>query len=215
MSEDIQAPPVITIKTPRLVLTTLQMSDLDEVMPLITDFEIMKWTSRPPVQDLDQGRTWLSARALGSPVFNFAIRELSPSTHEVLPHIVGILGAVDIATCGYIIASSYAGKGYASEALRAFIPAYFEHVPPASESGTGHDILDAFTDTTNFASHRVLEKCGFVKCETLENEFENWHFGTRDTIVWRYSRPGSTLEGLRNGSMTGARDDGDFVPPVQ
>lgn len=44
MSEHIQAPPVITLKTARLILTTLQMSDLDEVMPLITDFEIMKWT---------------------------------------------------------------------------------------------------------------------------------------------------------------------------
>ncbi|SMR54553.1 unnamed protein product [Zymoseptoria tritici ST99CH_3D1] len=155
MSEHIQAPPVITLKTARLILTTLQMSDLDEVMPLITDFEIMKWTSRPPVQNIDQGRTWLSARALGPSVFNFAIRQLSSPTIEALPQIVGILGAVDIPTCGYIISPSYAGKGYATEALRAFIPAYFEHVRPASEGGTGHDVLNAFTDTVTRPISRV------------------------------------------------------------
>jgi RimJ/RimL family protein N-acetyltransferase len=114
-----------------------------------------------------------------------------------------------------MINATCAGKGYATEALQAFISAYFARIPPASDGGTGHDVLDAFTDTANYASHRVLEKCGFVKCETLRQDHESWHFGTRDSLVWRVPRPGKTLEELRLGSTAGEDDDEKFVPPVQ
>ena len=43
-SELLEQPPIVTIESERLQLKTIQMSDLQAVMPIITDMEIMKWT---------------------------------------------------------------------------------------------------------------------------------------------------------------------------
>jgi len=54
---------------------------------------------------------------------------------------------------GYHIAKPYTGKGYATEALKAFLPCILEKLNIACIEGV---VLEE-----NIASHRVLEKCGF------------------------------------------------------
>lgn len=43
-SELLEQPPIVTIDSERLQLRTLQMSDVEAIMPIITDMDVMKWT---------------------------------------------------------------------------------------------------------------------------------------------------------------------------
>ena len=57
---------------------------------------------------------------------------------------------------------AHAGKGYATEALRAYLSTYFANVPsPTISGGLGFDYVQAETDADNIASQKVLLKCGF------------------------------------------------------
>ncbi|MBQ8312275.1 MAG: GNAT family N-acetyltransferase [Clostridia bacterium] len=54
---------------------------------------------------------------------------------------------------GYHIAKTHTGKGYATEALGAFLPFIMDKLNINS--------IDGIVLEENIASHRVLEKCGF------------------------------------------------------
>ncbi|KAI5363694.1 putative GNAT domain, acyl-CoA N-acyltransferase [Septoria linicola] len=228
MDEELLKPPIITIWTGRLQLQTVTMDALDDIMSFITRMDVMKWTSVGPVSSKQQGEKWLSARCLGPEAFNFAVRERdlsstasssssslsSPSSNEaVKPRIIGLFGSFHWPSCGYMLHPDYYNRGYATEGMKAFIPAYFERVPPASEGGTGHDVIDAYVDAENVGSMRVLEKCGFARCELLEREFESPVMGLRNTVVYRMARPGKTLAELGFGEE-GQQEEAP-VPPVQ
>ncbi len=83
-----------------------------------------------------------------------------PFVHPVLlktGESIGYVQLVDIGEgweLGYHIAKAYTGKGYATEAARAFLPAMAEkyHL----DSIIGICLAD------NLASVRVMEKCGFT-----------------------------------------------------
>ena len=55
---------------------------------------------------------------------------------------------------GYHIAAGYTGRGYASEAVRAFLPVIMDHL--GIERMAGVCLAD------NAATRKVMEKCGFV-----------------------------------------------------
>ena len=54
---------------------------------------------------------------------------------------------------GYHIAKQYTGKGYATEAVTAFLPEIMKKLNLKT--------IDGICDAENFASCKVLEKCGF------------------------------------------------------
>lgn len=133
--------------------------------------------------------------------------------------------------------TAHAGKGYATEALRGYLPTYFAHVPSptAAPGALGFDYVQAETDADNIASQKVLLKCGFQLVETLTNAFDSPTMGLRDTLIYKVARPGVTLESLgeverpvrllevmgRTGpgnNINGCEkveEKEEFVPPVQ
>lgn len=58
-------------------------------------------STQGPSANLEQATRWLSARALGPDVFNFALRERNGDI--VGTEIVGILGSFHVPKCGYLI----------------------------------------------------------------------------------------------------------------
>ncbi|KXT00847.1 hypothetical protein AC578_949 [Pseudocercospora eumusae] len=206
-------PPIVTFETDRLQMRTMTMDDVDGILPIIQDESVMQWTSRPPVQNRNQAAQWVSSRALGPNVFNFCIREKSSGTASASTRVVGMVGAFHWPMVGYMIHPDFQGKGYATEALKAFIPRYWERVPNASEEGIGHDVIEGYTDSENFASHRILQKCGFTRCETAVGDFESPGMGLRDSVAFRLARPGKTLADL--GLDPNAREEAPPEPPVQ
>lgn len=83
--------------------------------------------------------------------------------------------------------SDYWGKGYATEALRAFMPLFFEHY--AGGEHERFEYAEALTDPELKSSQNVLRKVGFELVEQREQDFENPVLGWRDTMVFRLDRP--------------------------
>ena len=74
----------------------------------------------------------------------------------------------------YFISEAYAGQGYISEAAKA--------VSCWALGNLGMDYLIAIVETDNYASQRVVEKCGFQKIDTRmilnsgESEEKPFHY---------------------------------------
>jgi RimJ/RimL family protein N-acetyltransferase len=77
--------------------------------------------------------------------------------------------------------ADYWGKGYATEALRAFIPLFFDHY-------TDFEYAEAHTDTELASSQNVLTKVGFRLHKKMEKDFENPVLGLRSTLIYRMYR---------------------------
>ncbi|KAK0810026.1 hypothetical protein LTR91_016679 [Friedmanniomyces endolithicus] len=188
----LEAPPPMVLETERLRLRTLQLSDAEASLPIISRPEVMQWTYQDPITDLEQAERWLSARALGPDVFNFAIELRDrPQTSTTTPDIIG---------------------GYATEALRVVVPALFERMPLASNGGTGFDYIEGRTAAENKASQGVLKKAGFSYCETGLQDFENPLRGKSDSVWYRIARPGKTLREL--GLLPSEANEDDDKPPT-
>lgn len=100
------------------------------------------------------------------------------------------------------------GRGYATEALRTYLPAFFERFDPSNNTGgTSMDHVEGHVDVSNKGSQRVLEKCGFVRCEILAGISQ-----IGDVVVYRLARPGKTLTQL---GLDPASGDKPPEPPVQ
>lgn len=134
------------------------------------------------------------------------------------PRVIGLIGAVRAPEVGYMFNAEYWGRGYATEALRAFMPLFFEHYSgkntldhrdekgEESHASNGnvangavnnsdkklaprYEFAEAHTDPDLKSSQNVLAKVGFKLHERKEKDFENPILGWRDTLVFRLYRP--------------------------
>jgi RimJ/RimL family protein N-acetyltransferase len=144
--------PLFTCKTERLVLNALTLNDLPVVHAEWGAPEIARMTSSvTPNWTLSEARSWLEGRTVGTKDgFGRAVR-LRDGT---LIGSVGMGGAPR--NLGYMFGKAHWGQGYASEALRAFLPAALAHFPEI-EAVEGH----VFDD--NPASAHLLVKLGFQR----------------------------------------------------
>lgn len=95
---------------------------------------------------------------------------------------------------GYHIGGRYTGNGYATEAMKAFLPAV--------AATLGLRRISGICAAENIASRRVMEKCGFVP----EYEGPALYHGT-ERAVCRYAwQP----DEIRNGIMK--EEDSDVLP---
>lgn len=112
----------------------------------------------------------------------------SVSSHEQgTPRVIGLIGAVRAPEVGYMLNADYWGRGYATEALRAFMPLFFDHY--SGGIGERFEHAEAHTDPELESSQNVLSKVGFTLYEKRERDFENPTLGWRDTLVFRMARP--------------------------
>jgi RimJ/RimL family protein N-acetyltransferase len=205
--------PKYVARTERLLIRPLKLEDAEDVVLMRRDSKVMMHTPLLPCDDLEKTKEWIQgchdrgvfhdnlllAMYLISSSdnnWNFAVElntssSLNPSTvtipHQPVPRVIGLIGAVRAPEIGYMFNSSYWGKGYATEALRGFMPMFFEHYQDTAYA-------EALADTELLSSQSVLLKAGFKLHERRDKDFENPVLGLRDTLVFRMYRPASTVD---------------------
>lgn len=148
------------IRTERLLLRRARMTDLDAIHGLLSDPRNMRYWSTPPHDHREQSEAWLRSMVEADPATcdDFVI--------ELAGRVIGKLGCWKLPEVGFLIGADDAGRGYASEALAAFLERRRALGSP--------DRLVADVDPRNTASLRLLARHGFVETGRASR---TWHVG--------------------------------------
>lgn len=164
------------IRTARLVLRRARPDDLAALHAMMSDAETMRYWSTPPHPDLATTRDWLDGMIA-------APRESSDDfIVEKDGEILGKLGAWRLPEVGYLIGRPHWGRGYATEAMAAFVAYAFAH-------RTDH--LTADVDPRNTASLALLARAGFRETGRAQR---TWCVGGEwcDSVYLRLDRPAAS-----------------------
>jgi RimJ/RimL family protein N-acetyltransferase len=195
------------IKTERLRLRPLAEKDVDFIWNARSHKEIYKWTYVSPSLLMAPGEklTWMNHKSMAGQWlqksqaddwvrnsldtetnYNFVIELISTSPSQTEgdaptdPVIIGSIGLFGDNELGYLFHPSYWGKGYATEAVTAFVNAVWEALPEVQK-------VNGQVDSENVGSLAVLRKCGFV--EEKKEEYENVTMGRRIIVHCACLRP--------------------------
>lgn len=136
------------LETERLLLRRARADDLDDIHRIMSDAETMCYWSTLPHATVDQSRAWLASMIAAEP---------ATSDDFVIEHagrVVGKLGAWRLPEIGFFIDRNHWGRGFASEALAAFIAYMATRRLPC---------LTADVDPLNARSLVLLKRAGFVE----------------------------------------------------
>jgi RimJ/RimL family protein N-acetyltransferase len=172
------------------------MEDAEDIVLMRSDPEVMKHTPLIATADIEKSKDWIQGCHDRENCWNFVIEllrndEISQNCSH--PRVIGLIGAVRAPEVGYMFNRNYWGKGYATEALRAFMPMFFAHFS-GQDGQMFYEYAEAHTDPELVASHNVLVKAGFELAEVREKDFDNPVLGLRDTLVYRMSRAKNPTE---------------------
>jgi RimJ/RimL family protein N-acetyltransferase len=155
------------IHTRRLLLRPPRAEDAEPLFALFNDWEVVRWLSTPPwPYTLEDARVFIAARLAGEAASRTYAITLDGAligctdARAFTPNYVE--GAPPGPNLGYWLGRPYWGKGYMTEAARAFLAHLFA-------SGTG-DVVYSGALADNRVSLKVQEKLGFA-CH-----FEGMHF---------------------------------------
>ena len=151
------------IRTQRLVMRRFRMDDVAPMHRMLSDPEATRYWSTPPHESLEQSEAWVRSEVESSPelIDDFVVT-LDGS-------VIGKLGCFRLPEIGYLFDPSTWGRGYATEALTAFI----DH--RRRQGGTE---LTADVDPRNSQSMRLLTRCGFKETHRATATWEiggEWH----------------------------------------
>jgi RimJ/RimL family protein N-acetyltransferase len=201
-----------TLRTPRLLLRPFSPADLPYYIILRRQPEVMKWTSIGRCDEtVSQTEEWM-ARFLPSKdpkTFNFSVEEL-----EMPGTVIGAAGFFLFdgkqPEIGYMFRKEMWGRGYATEAVKAVLEAYWglqrrevdlqiegnggeqrdvgeykASIEAKHAAGFRVETLLAVTEAANTGSRRVLEKFRFVKAREFQDA------GGAECVDYILLRPGS------------------------
>lgn len=149
----------MNIKTPRLTITTFSMDMAQNVYKNSQDDDTRRFVPDEVYDSVED------ARAAIEFLMSRYVSTDGPFVYPVITNDGGKnIGYVQLCQLeleegsweiGYHIAKNFTGKGYATEAVKAFLPAMAQKLNVKEVYGI------CFAENT--ASVRVLEKCGFTK----------------------------------------------------
>lgn len=170
--------PFPVIETERLILRRVTNDDAHDVFILRSNPETMKFIPRPLLKSAEDALV-LIAEIEGKINTNIGINWAITLKDD--PKLLGIIGYYRMqpenyrAEIGYILLPEFHGKGIIPEAVNRLIKFGFEDLKLHS--------IEAVIDPENFASEKVLQKCGFVKeAHFKESDFYNGRFS--DKVIY-------------------------------
>ena len=164
---------VTELRTERLILRRARAADLEAMHAVLSDERAMRYWSHGPHQDLAQTREWLDSMIDAPP-------EVSDDfIVTVGGEVIGKLGAWRLPEIGFILRSDQWGRGYAAEAMHAFLDHVF--------GVRGVEKLTADVDPRNTGSLRLLTDHRFVKTGFAAGTW-NTHIGVGDSVYLELKR---------------------------
>ena len=157
------------IRTERLVLRRATYDDAVAMHRIMSNPVAMRYWSNPAHKTLDETERWIASMVDNDPA-------LSDDFIVTLNgELIGKFGAWRLPEFGFLIDPEHWGKGYASEAMAAFI----EH-----RRRKGATELTADVDPRNLSSIMLLARHGFMETGRAT---ETWQVGDElcDSIYYR------------------------------
>ena len=170
-------------ETKRLCITELNMDMADKIHLNSLDEDNRRFIPDEVFESVKDAKKALSS------LISFYSRNDSPLVYAVIlentQELIGHVQAVPIKEgweIGYHIAKDFSGKGYATEAVQAFLPVIMKKLGITEIYGVCH--------AENIASRKVLEKCRFL----LEYEGLGQYQGVEQSICqYKYSAASKVL----------------------
>ena len=161
------------LRTDRLVLRRARADDLEAMHAVLSDEQAMHYWSTGPHADLAETERWLDSM-ITSP------REISDDFVVTLDgEVIGKMGAWRLPEFGFILRSDHWGRGYAREAMAAFLGYMFQ--------SRGVQLLTTDVDPRNASSLKLLADHGFVETGRASGT-GNTHIGVCDSVYLRLDR---------------------------
>ena len=145
------------IRTERLLLRRASMSDAEPMHVIMSDPRAMRYWSTPPHADYGETERWMASMVDVDPAASDDFIVTLDGT------LIGKLGAWKLPEVGFLIDPVYWGKGYAFEAMTAFVD---------RRRLLGSTELLADVDPRNLASLKLLERCGFVETHRAKGTWQ-------------------------------------------
>lgn len=160
---------LLPIATERLTLRRFHLGDLEAFVSYRSDPEVGRYQGWSPMSDAE-ARAFLDEQArqpFGHPgewlQIAIALGESDRLVGDIGAHTPATaLGTVEI---GYTLARDEWGRGYATEAVRAFVKTIFERTPIRR--------IEATADARNGASIALLRRLGFSRDRIVETVFHD------------------------------------------
>lgn len=164
------APP---IKTPRLLLRQLRLTDALSMHVALSDDTTMRYWSSAPHKSLAETETYITWNA--SEEKGHVCWAITENNDLALGWVILIPKREGVYEVGYILRPDYAGRGLAREAVNAAIAHGF--------SALGSRRICADIDPDNAASVKLVEALGFKLEGHLREEWKT-HIGVRDSLIY-------------------------------
>lgn len=153
------------IKTSRLILNKIELSDADTVFFLKSNPEVMRYIKRDPYTEIEQAVNnikLISSQLETRESVNWALRDAE--TKEMMGSISlwNFSKNRKTAEMGYAMKPDFHGNGYMDEAMKAVVNYGFEEL--------NLDLIEAFTSRYNESSKKLLLKNHFVHNPSREDE---------------------------------------------
>ncbi len=176
----------LEVRTDRLVLRPLGLSDVDALWPFVSDPELprfMTWEAHTSREQTAAFAAWAEDARAHDADLVWTIRE-----GEALAGTIGLHGIqrimrawrLDRAELGYWVGGSFQGRGIATEAASAVVRFGFETLR-LHKVNVGHV-------AENAASQRVIEKLGFRLVGTQRDHFHRYGRWW-DHLAWELTEP--------------------------
>jgi ribosomal-protein-alanine N-acetyltransferase len=141
------------LDTPRLRLRPFRAGDVDAIHAVYSDPQVMRWVGAGPMADRAASERLLASYAVHQRTHGFSFWAVVESASGALIGDAGLhrtaAGEVEL---GYTLARAFWGRGYATEAARAWLDAAFGELRI-------EDVV-ALVEPPNRGSRHVLEKLG-------------------------------------------------------
>lgn len=149
------------IITQRLVLRRATMDDVDAFFAIFSDPVAMRYWSFVPHTDRAQSEEWVRSMVDGH------TDQSDDFVIELDGTAIGKMGAYRLPEFGFLLSRDHWGKGYASEAMAAFID-HRRSVDPVGK-------LTADVDPRNDASLNLLRRHGFAETHRAKGTWQVGH----------------------------------------